>query len=73
MPALLAFFVTGGVVIKFFSWIGKTIFVKGLILPFQFAVLGIVIVTRIAIVSMLLLLLLKFITVYIVYLIFSIL
>lgn len=53
MPALLAFFVTGGVVIKFFSWIGKTIFVKGLILPIQFAVLGIVIVTRIAIVSML--------------------
>lgn len=53
MPALLAFFVTGGVVIKFFAWIGKTIFVKGLILPFQFAVLGIVIVTRIAIVSML--------------------
>ena len=53
MPALLAFFVTGGVVIKFFAWIGKTIFVKGLILPFQFAVLGIVIVTRVAIVSML--------------------
>lgn len=53
MPQLLAFFVTGGIVLKFFSWIGKTIFVKGLILPFQFAVLGIIIVTRVAIVSML--------------------
>lgn len=56
MPQLLALFVTGGIVLKFFSWIGKTIFVKGLILPFQFAVLGIIIVTRVAIVSMLLLL-----------------
>ena len=53
MPQLLAFFVTGGIVLKFFSWIGKTIFVKGLILPFQFAVLGIIVVTRVAIVSML--------------------
>jgi len=53
MAQLISFFLTGGVVLKFFSYIGKIIFVKGLILPFQFAVLGFVIVTRIAIVSML--------------------
>lgn len=53
MPQLLALFVTGGIVLKFFAWIGKTIFVKGLILPFQFAVLGLIVVTRVAIVAML--------------------
>lgn len=53
MAHLLAFFVTGGIVLKFFAWIGKTIFIKGLILPFQFAVLGVVLVTRIAIITML--------------------
>lgn len=59
MPQLLALFVTGGVVLSFFSWIGKTIFVKGLILPFQFAVLGIIVVTRMAIVTMLFTLVIK--------------
>ena len=52
MTYLLAFFTSGGILFKFFEWIGKTVFVKGLILPFQFAVLGFLVVTRVSILTM---------------------
>ncbi len=52
MPYLLSFFLSGGVVLSFFAWIGKKVFTKGLILPFQFALLGLIVTIRFSIIAL---------------------
>ncbi|WP_321471454.1 hypothetical protein [Halarcobacter sp.] len=48
---LLSWFGAGGVLLSFFSWIGKKITAKGILLPFQFAVVGLLFVHRMALLT----------------------
>lgn len=49
---LLGWFGAGGIALSFFAWIGKKITVKGLLLPLQFSVVGLLFVHRIALLSL---------------------
>jgi hypothetical protein len=51
VSSLLGWFGAGGFVLSFFAWIGKKITVKGILLPFQFAVVGLLFVHRIALLT----------------------
>jgi hypothetical protein len=51
VSSLLGWFGAGGVILSFFAWIGKKISVKAILLPFQFAVVGLLFVHRMALLT----------------------
>lgn len=51
VSSILGWFGSGGIFLSVFAWIGKKITMKGILLPFQFAVVGLLFTHRIALLT----------------------
>ena len=51
IASMLSWFGAGGIILSWFAWLGKKIGVKAILLPFQFAVVGLLFVHRIALLT----------------------